>query len=224
MSMAANAARTYAADDLAEIAYSDCGADVSFRLFQDSVVPRPVFLLSTISGGGVNNVAPYSYLCPAATTPASFVLSVLRRDDGSEKDTMVNLRSSGEVVLNSVTERIVRAANACAENLPPHVSEFEFTGLTPAFFSSRAAHVAQSPVRFECQIESETCLGGAGRGAASIVVLRVSRAFVAKDVYRGQGRIDVGALRLIGRSSVDQYLVADGQFTIPRPNTGEVAV
>jgi flavin reductase (DIM6/NTAB) family NADH-FMN oxidoreductase RutF len=224
MSTAANAARTYAADDLADIAYSDCGAGVSFRLFQDSVVPRPVFLLSTISREGVNNVAPYSYLCPAATTPASFVLSVLRRDDGSEKDTMVNLRSSGEMVLNAVTESIVHAANACAESLPPDVSEFEFTGLTPAFFCSRAAHVAQSPVRFECRIESETCLGGSGGGAASIVVLSVLRAFVAKDVYRGQGRIDVPALRLIGRSSVDQYLVADGQFTIARPNTGEIVV
>jgi flavin reductase (DIM6/NTAB) family NADH-FMN oxidoreductase RutF len=224
MSMARPIAWTYAPDDLAEITHSDCGADVSFRLFQDSVVPRPVFLLSTISGSGINNVAPYSYLCPAATTPASFVLSLLRKDDGSEKDTIINLRSSGEVVVNAVTERIVHAANACAESVPPDVSEFELTGLTPAFFSSRAAHVAQSPVRFECGIESETSIGGPRAGAAAIVVLRVLRAFVAKDVYRGQGRIDVSALRLIGRSSVDQYLVADGQFTIARPDTGEASV
>jgi flavin reductase (DIM6/NTAB) family NADH-FMN oxidoreductase RutF len=214
MSTAATDARNYAADDLAEITYSDCGVDLSFRLFQDSIVPRPVFLASTISDQGVHNVAPYSYLCPAATIPASFVLSVLRRADGSEKDTLMNLRSSGELVLNAVTEQFVRAANACAETLPPHVSEFAFSGLTPTFFSSRAAHVAQSPIRFECHVESETCLGGSGPGAASVFILRVSRAFVAKEVYRGHGCIDVPALRLVGRSSVDQYLVADGQFRI----------
>ena len=67
---------------------------------------------------------------PAATTPTSFVLSILRRDDGSEKDTIINLRASGELVINAVTEPIVHAANACAENLAPHErgTQFELVG------------------------------------------------------------------------------------------------
>ena len=221
MTRTSSGARTYKADDLAEISYPDCGADVSFRLFQDSVVPRPVFLLSTTSSAGIHNVAPYSYLCPAATVPASFVLSVLRRDDGSEKDTILNLRTSGEIVVNAVTERFVHAANACAENLPHDSSEFEHSGLTPERFASTAPHVAESPLRFECRLESETRVGNSGPGAASIAVLSVVRAYIAKAVYRGGGRLDVPTLRLIGRSSIDQYLVADGQFTIARPDTGE---
>jgi hypothetical protein len=48
--------------------------------------------------------------------------------------------------------------------------------------------------------------------------------YVAKAMYRGKGQLDIAALRLIGRSSVDQYLIADGQFTIARPNTGEAVV
>jgi flavin reductase (DIM6/NTAB) family NADH-FMN oxidoreductase RutF len=146
---------------------------------------------------------------------------VLRRDDGSEKDTLINLRASGELVINAVTEAIVHAANACAENLPAHRSEFEFAGLTPAFLSSRTPHVAQSPLRFECRVESEIPFGGDRPGGASLVIVSVTRAYVAKPVYRGRGQLDIAALRLIGRSSVDQYLVADGQFTIVRPNTGE---
>jgi hypothetical protein len=50
------------------------------------------------------------------------------------------------------------------------------------------------------------------------------RAYVAKAMYRGKGQLDIAALRLIGRTSVDQYLVADGQFTIARPNTGGALV
>ena len=208
-------------NDLAEIGFPESGAAVSFRLLQDSVVPRPVYLVSTISGAGVHNVAPYSYISPAATTPTSFVLSILRRDDGSEKDTLVNLRASGELVISAVTEAIVHAANACAESLPPHQSEFEFAGLTPAFLGSRTPHVAQSPLRFECRVESENPFGGDRGGATSLVIVSVRRAYAAKAMYRGNGQLDVGALRLIGRSSVDQYLVADGQFTIARPDTGE---
>ena len=152
------------------------------------------------------------------------MLSILRRDDGSEKDTIVNLRAAGELVINAVTEPIVHAANACAESLPPHKSEFEFAGLTPIFLTLRTPHVAQSPLRFECKVENEIPFGGDGPGAASMVIVSVTRAYVAKAMYRGKGQLDVAALRLIGRSSVDQYLVADGQFTIARPNTGEAVV
>jgi flavin reductase (DIM6/NTAB) family NADH-FMN oxidoreductase RutF len=210
-------------NQLAELKFPDVGANVAFRLLQDAVVPRPVYLISTVSRTSVNNVAPYSYISPAATMPTSFVLSILRRDDGSEKDTLVNLRTSGELVINAVTETMVHAANACAENLPPETSEFEFAGLSPSFISSRAPHVAQSPLRFECKVESETAVGR-GPGAASLVIVSVTRAYVAKAMYRGNGQLDIAGLRLIGRSSVDQYLVADGQFTIARPNTGEAVV
>jgi flavin reductase (DIM6/NTAB) family NADH-FMN oxidoreductase RutF len=215
---------SFGLNDLAEIKFPESGADVSFRLLQDAVVPRPVYLISTVSETAIYNVAPYSYISPAATTPTSFVLSILRRDDGSEKDTLINLRSSGELVINAVTEAIVHAANACAENLPPHRSEFEFAGLAPAFLSSHTPHVAQSPLRFECRVESEIPFGGDGPGAASLVIASVTRAYVAKAMYRGKGQLDIAALRLIGRSGVDQYLVADGQFTIARPNTGEAIV
>ena len=140
MSTSAAGAGSLEVNDLAEIKFPESGADVSFRLLQDVVVPRPVFCGQTVSANAVNNVAPFSYISPAATTPTALELSVLRRDDGSEKDTLVNLRSSGELVINAVTEQIVQAANACAESLPSHASEFEFSSLTPEFLSpSRAA-------------------------------------------------------------------------------------
>ena len=84
MNISSNALGSFGLNDLAEITFPESGADVSFRLLQDAVVPRPVYLVSTISATAVNNVVPYSYISPAATTPTSFVLSVLRREDGSE--------------------------------------------------------------------------------------------------------------------------------------------
>jgi flavin reductase (DIM6/NTAB) family NADH-FMN oxidoreductase RutF len=216
-------ARSFGLSDLAELRFPDCGVEVAFRFLQDTFVPRPVFLVSTVSSTGTNNVAPFSYISPCSTIPTAVVLSVLKRNDGSDKDTLVNLRTSGEFVINSVTAEIVEAANACAETLPPHVSEFDLTGLTPVFLSCSAPHVAQSRVRFECRVESETRVGD-GPAAGSIIVATIVCAHIDKAVYRGNGQIDVPALRLIGRSSVDQYLIADGQFTIARPETGDPGV
>ena len=123
-------------------------------------------------------------------------------------------------MINAVTEDIVHAANACAENLPPQESEFEFAGLTPAFLSARAPHVGQSPLRFECQVENEIAVGGSGPGAAALVIVSVTRAYVAKAMYRGKGQLDIAALRLIGRSSVDQYLVPMGSLRSPGQTRG----
>lgn len=221
MSESVKTAPRFDPSDLAEISFPNCGGDTAFRFLQDAFVPRPVFLLSSVSSGGTNNVAPFSYISPCATNPAAVVVSILKRNDGSDKDTLVNLRSSGELVINAVTADIVEAANSCAETFAPSVSEFAVTGLAPVFLTCRTPHVGQSPVRIECRVESETRIGGDGAGAGSIVVASVVRAYVSKAVYRGSGQIDVPALRLIGRSSVDQYLIADGQFTITRPETGD---
>lgn len=216
MSGRQRAGRTFAVSDLEEIRFSSCGPEVAFRFLQDAFVPRPVFLVGTVSASECYNVAPFSYVTPCATVPAAVVMSILQRDDGSDKDTLINLRATGEFVINAVTADIVDAANACAEILPPNVSEFDVTGLTPMLLSSCAPHVAQSPVRIECHVESETRIGNGAAGAATIVVATVTRAYVNSALYRGDGKMDVPALRLIGRSSVDQYLLADGQFTIAR--------
>ena len=67
-------------------------------------------------------------------------------------------------------------------------------------------------------------VGRDSAGAASLVIVTIARAYVAKGMYRGQGKLDIGALRLIGRSSVDEYLVVDERFKIERPESGECRV
>ena len=74
---------------------------------------------------------------------------------------------------------------------------------------------------FEPASESHKILHSETLGAYNRLL---TTAYVAKAMYRGKGQLDIAALRLIGRSSVDQYLIADGQFTIARPNTGEAVV
>ena len=73
-------------------------------------------------------------------------------------------------------------------------------------------------------MENEVAFGRDRGGATSLVILTVKRAYIVKEMYRGKGELDIAALRLIGRSGIDQYLVADGQFTIARPNTDETFI
>jgi flavin reductase (DIM6/NTAB) family NADH-FMN oxidoreductase RutF len=66
---------SFPASDMEEIQFPQTGTDAAFRLLQDGVGPKPVFLIGTTSAAGMHNVAPYSYISPAATTPPSLVIS-----------------------------------------------------------------------------------------------------------------------------------------------------
>lgn len=201
---------TFADDDFAEIAPASAPYGVSFRLFQDLFVPRPVFLVSTVSRDGVNNVAPFSFVSPCGTAPAMLMVSILRRDNATEKDTLVNARDMGEFVINGVTANMVAQANACAQVFPRTVSEFDFTGLTPRYSTSLAPYVAQSPFRLECSLDREIVIGGPQGGSMLLAV--VNRAFVHKAAYRGLGETDVATLHLVGRCGITQFMVADDMF------------
>ena len=100
---------------------------------------------------------------------------------GLSKDTLINRRASGELVINAVTEAIVHAATACAENLPPHRSEFGGKS------SVRTSRLCLTPVsrptaareRFLLNLDSN---GGAAAAAGVLAVMNQS--FAPQDEIR----------------------------------------
>ncbi|WP_424431999.1 flavin reductase family protein [Methanothrix sp.] len=91
---------------------------------RSQIMPLPVVLLSTISSDGVRNVAPWSCVIPILR-PLEEVLiaSWLKRD------TLENIRQTGEFVINVPRAGMEEAVMACAKNFSPEVDEFEEAGL-----------------------------------------------------------------------------------------------
>lgn len=89
-------------------------------------MPLPVVLISTISKDGVHNAAPWSCVTPVLR-PLDEVLiaSWLKRD------TLVNIRQTGEFVINVPPAGMEEAVMICAKNFPPEVDELEKAGLQP---------------------------------------------------------------------------------------------
>jgi flavin reductase (DIM6/NTAB) family NADH-FMN oxidoreductase RutF len=115
--------------------------------FNAIVGPRPIGWISSRSSSGVNNLAPYSFFNAFNYTPPIIGFSSIGR-----KDTLRNIEETGEFAWNLVTQPLAQAMNQSCANVPPDVSEFELTGLTPV--SSRVIsvpRVMESPVSFECR-------------------------------------------------------------------------
>ncbi|MFI5280310.1 MAG: flavin reductase family protein, partial [Gemmatimonadales bacterium] len=132
--------------------------------------------------------------------------------DGCDKDTVTNIRATGEFVVNVVTETIAGAMSQCAENYPPDVSEFEVTGLTPVPAQLvRAPLVAESPVNMECRLISLTPLP---ESPYTLVLGRVVLFHVAAEILGENGRVDFTRLQAVGRMAGNKYTSTREIFTM----------
>ena len=69
------------------------------------------------------------------------------------KDSVTNIRATGEFVWNLVTRDLADVMNASAAGVPAHVDEFTLAGIEPAPSRLvRPPRVAASPAAFECKL------------------------------------------------------------------------
>ena len=88
------------------------------------IMPLPVVLISTISQDGVHNAAPWSCVTPILR-PLDEVLIA----SWLQRDTLENIRQTGEFVINVPHAGMEEAVMVCAGNFSPEVDEFEMAGL-----------------------------------------------------------------------------------------------
>lgn len=182
-----------------------------YRFMINVVVPRPIAFVSTRAADGSVNLAPFSYFNAISSVPPLVGIAIVDRPD-DEKDTLRNIRETGEFVVNLVAEPMLAAMAKTAGEWPRGTSEFEVAGLTPAP-SERVAPpcVAESPVQLECRLHREIPLGNSHLVVGEIVLARVS------DDVVTDGRVDPLKLRPVGRLGGEHYSLLREVVKEPRP-------
>jgi flavin reductase (DIM6/NTAB) family NADH-FMN oxidoreductase RutF len=190
----------------------------AYRLLIGSVVPRPIAWVSTVSAAGVGNLAPYSFFTAITSSPPTLCFSPIHRA-GEPKDTLRNVRETGEFVVNVVSEDVAEAMNATSEEVPFDVDEMPLASLTPAPSRFvRPPGVAEAPIRMECRLDQLVPVGR-GPGAATLVIGEILAWHVRDDLFDAERmRIRVDRLRAIGRLAGDWYARTRDQFEMVRPN------
>lgn len=130
------------------------------RVLTGVVVPRPIAFVSSISAGGLVNLAPYSFFNGVSYNPPNIVFSSSRYVGEKEKDTLSNIEETGEFVVNVVVDAIADTMNRTAAEYPAEAVELEIAGLTPVSSQIvRAPRVAESPVNMECWLNQVVAIG-----------------------------------------------------------------
>jgi flavin reductase (DIM6/NTAB) family NADH-FMN oxidoreductase RutF len=175
-----------------------------------SIAPRPIAFVSTLDENGVANLAPYSFFNAFSSNPPILVFSSNRRvSDNTTKDTLHNVRVSGECVINVVPYAIVRQMSLASVEFPREISEFTKTGLTPEpSLHVKTPRVAESPVNMECIVTDIIELGQHG-GAGHLIICEVKLIAISEDVFTNQ-KLDPNKLDLMGRLGRNYYVRASG--------------
>ena len=124
------------------------------ELFMSAFLPRPIAFVSTIGADGVLNAAPFSSVAPIGLKSALVCFNIGRKGNGQKKDTLKNIESCGEFVVNVVDEALAEQMNQAAADYPPEVDEFKKTGLTPVkSLLVKPPVIGESPVNMECKLK-----------------------------------------------------------------------
>ena len=101
----------------------------AYRWLASTVTPRPIAWVSTLSAQGQGNLAPFSFFQVISDEPPTLMVNTSIRDDGSVKDTLRNVRETGQLVIHLVSAAQAETMNATAATLPHGVSEIEQAGI-----------------------------------------------------------------------------------------------
>ena len=181
-----------------------------------AITPRPIAWVSTISDDGITNVAPFSYFNGICSAPAAIMFSPVNRPDGSKKDTVRNIESNGQFVVNVVPFSTSQAMSDTAADFEFGVSEFERVGLTslPSSIVTPPG-VAESPIQFECEVIQIVPVGE-GPLAANVIIGKILMINISDEVLDERGKIDPDKLDVIGRMGGRSYCRTVDRFELER--------
>ncbi|BFZ58105.1 hypothetical protein PYCC9005_005164 [Savitreella phatthalungensis] len=194
----------------------------NYKLLISAMVPRPIAFLSTVSKDGQRrNLAPFSYANIINHDPPLFVIGIAGSMKAA-KDTLANLASQGEAVLNIVSDSYVEAMNYTSIDAPSDVSEWDLTGLTPvASDHVKPARVGEAIFAAECKLvePAREWRNRQGQVTGVSVFLEASLFHARQDaINQDHNLIDPAVLRPVGRLGGITYATIQDGFELLRPS------
>ena len=198
--------------------FTELPAEARYKLLASTVVPRPIAWVVTQSANGAVNAAPFSFFNVLAGDPPTVGISIGSRARDVPKDTLANIRETGEFVVNMVSRDTAEAMNKTATEFPPGVDELAAAKLTrlPSV-KVTPPRIAESPVAFECKLVQTLPLGPANTLVLGHVVAMHVRDDAVLDAMKYY--IDTPGLDLIGRMHGGGRLYHDARPIPDRPHS-----
>lgn len=158
-------------------------------------------LVGTVSQSGQENLSVFTQVFHIGANPP--LIGMIVRPDTVPRHTLSNLESTGYYTLNHVGEEFYEQAHQCSANYPEDISEFEATGLTPAYSDSHPApYVQESKVRLGVEFAERHNLAING---TILIIGRIVEVFLPEECLGADGYVDIEKAGTVTASSLDGY-------------------
>ena len=139
--------------------------------------------------------------------------------DNTKKDTLRNVIELKECVISIVNQKIAQQVSLASSNYDSKEDEFKKAG----FSKLKSTHVKpflikESPVNFECKVNSIIPLGEEG-GAGNLVVCEIIKIHLQEEIMDSKNKIDPVKLDLVSRLGGSWYgkTTSESLYEITKP-------
>ncbi len=182
-----------------------------YKLMAQTIIPRPIAWVVT-EDNGVINIAPFSYFIGLSSSPATVLLSIGEKSDGSMKDTLANIRKHKKCTICMVDEKNLDKMHFSSKELDKSISEAkEFEIEVDNVCTKFPPMIKDVPCAYFCDFNQEIDLGG---GTTTPIILNVRHIFVSDDAITNKSRmtIEFNPVARIGKS----YAFLDEEIAPPK--------
>ena len=166
----------------------DTKVNENYKLMAQTILPRPIAWVVT-ENDGVVNVAPFSYFIGLSSEPATVLISVGHRADGTPKDTLANIRNNQKCTICVVEEKDLEKMHFSSKGVDADVSEAELFDIeTETVVEGYPPMIKGVPTAYFCTLNQEIDLGG---GTTIPLVLNVKEMFVDERVITDKERLSI---------------------------------
>lgn len=175
------------------------------------VAPRPIAWVATVAPDGTDNIAPHSFYQLVSTAPPVVMVSSI-----GEKDTVRNVRASGEFTVCGAPAMLIEQVNLTAVEFPYGISEFDRVGLErlPGTRIS-VPRAAQAPYALECRLMEIRSVGN-----GLMILGEVVHIVVDEEAFDGE-RICSQRLDLVSRLGASDWGHGSTLTSVPRVSLEE---
>ncbi|MEN4053732.1 MULTISPECIES: flavin reductase family protein [Sulfurimonas] len=127
-----------------------------YQLMAQTIIPRPIAWICTQDAKGTLNIAPFSYFMGLSSEPPTMVVSIGHKSDGSQKDTLKNLREHKKCTICMVNESLLQQMHFSSKELASSQSEAELFHIkTKTIAEDFPPIVEGTPSAFFCELYQE---------------------------------------------------------------------
>ncbi|WP_448568437.1 flavin reductase family protein [Thalassotalea ganghwensis] len=209
------------------INFDNYSANQRYHLMTQTIIPRPIAWALTRCGNDAQNesaplnLAPFSYFSAIASEPPILMISIGKKPTGELKDTIVNVKDNGYIVIHIANEQHADLVTQTAATLAHGHSELEQIEKsmleTVDFDGFPLPRLAQCDIAYGCKLYEIKELGAVPQ---SLLFAEVKQLYISPNVMTEQdNRIKVHADKVnpLARLGASEYAGITTPFKKTRP-------